>query len=180
MIDWDGNALAQNAVKLMHFPEDLEGEWTPCQADTDGDCRWSGCPQLRDAEPEWSSRHCPLDIKYRHKFADDDEQFFAECQVCNGSGLYIGRKDAPNEASVCEGCDGVGGLYSDRGKVFVGRQHRIGITKVRIGDSWMAYEDFKNTYAVTRGVVVHSATISLDEATRRDAVNATKKKLGIE
>lgn len=27
----------------------------------DGDCVWSGCPQLRDGEPKASGRHCPLD-----------------------------------------------------------------------------------------------------------------------
>lgn len=34
-----------------------------CHANRDGDCSWSGCPQLRDGEPMKSGRHCPLDIK---------------------------------------------------------------------------------------------------------------------
>jgi hypothetical protein len=33
-----------------------------CHADTDGDCTWEGCPQLRDGEPEKTGRHCPLDF----------------------------------------------------------------------------------------------------------------------
>jgi hypothetical protein len=32
-----------------------------CHADSDGDCEWHGCPQLRDGEPAKSGRHCPLD-----------------------------------------------------------------------------------------------------------------------
>lgn len=32
-----------------------------CHADRDGDCVWSGCPQLRDGEPQKTGRHCPLD-----------------------------------------------------------------------------------------------------------------------
>jgi hypothetical protein len=32
-----------------------------CQAARDGDCFFSGCPQLRDDEPNKSGRHCPLD-----------------------------------------------------------------------------------------------------------------------
>jgi hypothetical protein len=32
-----------------------------CHADRDGDCSWSGCPQLEAGEPEASGRHCPLD-----------------------------------------------------------------------------------------------------------------------
>jgi hypothetical protein len=33
-----------------------------CRANSDGECSWSDCPQLRDNEPLKSSRHCPLDI----------------------------------------------------------------------------------------------------------------------
>jgi hypothetical protein len=32
-----------------------------CHADSDGDCDWKNCPQLRDGEPRKSGRHCPLD-----------------------------------------------------------------------------------------------------------------------
>lgn len=32
-----------------------------CHADSDGDCVWEHCPQLRDGEPAASGRHCPLD-----------------------------------------------------------------------------------------------------------------------
>lgn len=31
-----------------------------CHAQSDGDCDWEGCPQLRDGEPERSGRSCPL------------------------------------------------------------------------------------------------------------------------
>jgi hypothetical protein len=39
-----------------------------CQSDDDGYCEWIGCPQLRDAEPDRSRRHCPLDC-----MRDDDD-----------------------------------------------------------------------------------------------------------
>jgi hypothetical protein len=31
-----------------------------CQASRDGDCWWSGCPQLSDNEPKATGRCCPL------------------------------------------------------------------------------------------------------------------------
>lgn len=31
-----------------------------CHAARDGECGWKDCPQLRDDEPETSSRSCPL------------------------------------------------------------------------------------------------------------------------
>lgn len=34
---------------------------TQCHSNNDGECSWSGCPQLRDGEPNASGRHCPLD-----------------------------------------------------------------------------------------------------------------------
>jgi hypothetical protein len=34
---------------------------TRCQADDDGYCEWSDCPQLREGEPARSGRHCPWD-----------------------------------------------------------------------------------------------------------------------
>jgi hypothetical protein len=30
-----------------------------CHADSDGDCHWEGCPQLKDGEPKKTSRPCP-------------------------------------------------------------------------------------------------------------------------
>ena len=36
-------------------------QFTRCQADDDGYCEWTGCPQLRDDEPKRSGRHCPWD-----------------------------------------------------------------------------------------------------------------------
>ena len=38
---------------------------------SDGDCYWPGCPQIRDGEPEKSGRHCPLDTLCDE---EDDEQ----------------------------------------------------------------------------------------------------------
>ncbi len=32
-----------------------------CQADRDGDCVWTKCPQARDGEPKRTGRHCPID-----------------------------------------------------------------------------------------------------------------------
>jgi hypothetical protein len=32
-----------------------------CMANRDGDCDWSGCPQIRDGEPRKTGRHCPRD-----------------------------------------------------------------------------------------------------------------------
>lgn len=44
-----------------------------CRASLDGECGWSGCPQLRDGEPKATGRHCPLDIGCaRCRRADDD------------------------------------------------------------------------------------------------------------
>jgi hypothetical protein len=34
-----------------------------CHADSDGDCDWCDCPQIRDGEPHKTDRHCPLDIE---------------------------------------------------------------------------------------------------------------------
>lgn len=31
-----------------------------CHSDSDGDCDWPDCPQLRDGEPEKTGRSCPL------------------------------------------------------------------------------------------------------------------------
>lgn len=31
-----------------------------CRSDSDGDCSWIGCPQIRDGEPAKSGRACPL------------------------------------------------------------------------------------------------------------------------
>jgi hypothetical protein len=36
---------------------------TRCHADDDGYCDWAKCPQLRDAEPSKTGRHCPLDVE---------------------------------------------------------------------------------------------------------------------
>jgi len=31
-----------------------------CHCDSDGDCTWAHCPQLRDGEPAKTGRSCPL------------------------------------------------------------------------------------------------------------------------
>jgi hypothetical protein len=31
-----------------------------CHSDSDGECDWPDCPQLRDGEPEKTGRSCPL------------------------------------------------------------------------------------------------------------------------
>lgn len=33
-----------------------------CHANSEGDCDWRRCPQIRDGEPEKTGRHCPRDI----------------------------------------------------------------------------------------------------------------------
>lgn len=33
---------------------------TTCQAGSDGECGWCGCPQIRDGEPQASGRSCPI------------------------------------------------------------------------------------------------------------------------
>lgn len=33
---------------------------TTCQAGSDGECDWCGCPQIRDGEPKASGRSCPI------------------------------------------------------------------------------------------------------------------------
>jgi hypothetical protein len=44
-------------TKRLVAKEEPEG----CHAHRDGECHWTGCPQLRDDEPRRSGRHCPLD-----------------------------------------------------------------------------------------------------------------------
>jgi hypothetical protein len=41
---------------------DEQPEWVKqrCHSDSDGDCDWDACPQLRDGEPRRSGRCCPL------------------------------------------------------------------------------------------------------------------------
>lgn len=36
-----------------------------CHADSDGDCNYPDCPQIKDGEPQKTGRHCPLDNKSR-------------------------------------------------------------------------------------------------------------------
>lgn len=55
LLDWgiDGLYDASRAPNL-----------TGCHAagrNSDGECNWRECPQLKDGEPDKSGRHCPLD-----------------------------------------------------------------------------------------------------------------------
>lgn len=34
---------------------------TQCRSESDGECWWGFCPQMRDEEPRATGRHCPLD-----------------------------------------------------------------------------------------------------------------------
>jgi hypothetical protein len=49
-------------VKPTQRYDTQQRRFTRCQADDDGYCDWSECPQLRDGEPACSGRHCPLDL----------------------------------------------------------------------------------------------------------------------
>ena len=50
----------------------MQGRYmTRCQADSDDDCTWEGCPQIRDGEPEKSGRHCPLDAEASRRAAEE-------------------------------------------------------------------------------------------------------------
>lgn len=44
-----------------------------CMSNSDGDCGWKGCPQLRDGEPGATGRHCPRDLESRRRLDPDDE-----------------------------------------------------------------------------------------------------------
>ena len=49
-------------VKEARIAQRIKDIGPHCQATRDdGDCDWSGCPQLRDGEPRKNGRHCPLD-----------------------------------------------------------------------------------------------------------------------
>jgi hypothetical protein len=51
---------SRHFVNLARNKLRSDGE-SRCRSDSDGDCDWPGCPQLRDGEPTRSGRHCPLD-----------------------------------------------------------------------------------------------------------------------
>lgn len=64
--------LAKVCAEAEHaLDKPLEHDWQRrvrlsrvnfCHGAKDGECSWKYCPQLRDGEPEASSRHCPLDV----------------------------------------------------------------------------------------------------------------------
>lgn len=44
-----------------------------CMSDSDGDCTWESCPQLKDGEPERSGRTCPRHVATKRRLDPDDE-----------------------------------------------------------------------------------------------------------
>jgi hypothetical protein len=55
LLDWGPDGL-YDATRATHL--------TGCHAasrNSDGDCMWRECPQLKDGEPAKTGRHCPLD-----------------------------------------------------------------------------------------------------------------------
>lgn len=50
-----------DAAEYKEIPFSIINMKEFCHADSDGDCEWSECPQLRDGEPKATGRHCPLD-----------------------------------------------------------------------------------------------------------------------
>lgn len=61
--DVGAGVLATGAKRepITRAPRLPRADYPGCHSDNDGDCTWSGCPQLRDGEPERSGRHCPRD-----------------------------------------------------------------------------------------------------------------------
>lgn len=47
--------------KAARIAETAPEEPGRCKAHRDGECHWTGCPQVRDGEPRATGRHCPLD-----------------------------------------------------------------------------------------------------------------------
>ena len=59
----DGVWEARQRLSRDYQPQNILEFVSYCHADSDGDCDWSACPQLRDNEPSHQGRHCPLDLK---------------------------------------------------------------------------------------------------------------------
>jgi hypothetical protein len=67
-----------------------------CHADSDGECTWDGCPQLRDGEPKKSGRHCPYDVEV----VSTDNHFEMP------KGLSFNVELSPEVAAQVSGVDG--------------------------------------------------------------------------
>jgi DnaJ-class molecular chaperone len=57
--------------------------------------------------------------------------FVVQCEGCNGTGLYSGMCEAPNEPVVCLRCDGTG-AYTIHYTPFTGRKRKSGVVRVHI------------------------------------------------
>ncbi|TFG98703.1 hypothetical protein E4H12_05240 [Candidatus Thorarchaeota archaeon] len=78
------------------------------------------------------------------------EKIHAECDSCNGTGLYVGFMEREGEAVVCISCGGTG-RQTISYKPYTHRKGKRGIKKVRFGTGmiidnpnggWFTYADF--------------------------------------
>jgi predicted HAD superfamily Cof-like phosphohydrolase len=59
----DGKILKPEAYSPVDLRRVLDADECYCHADSDGDCTWEHCPQLKDGEPQATGRSCPLNGK---------------------------------------------------------------------------------------------------------------------
>lgn len=69
-----------------------------CHADSDGDCNWRQCPQLRDGEPRKSGRDCPLNVESDEESAGTEITQLAEERASLLTALRIIVEDKPGAA----------------------------------------------------------------------------------
>jgi hypothetical protein len=58
----DAEQLKQGLKELRRELAAIPPRCHAAGRNSDGDCYWSQCPQLRDGEPGKTGRHCPLDV----------------------------------------------------------------------------------------------------------------------
>ena len=78
-----------------------------------------------------------------------------DCNACDGTGLYRGLWEKPNEAVVCVRCGGTG-MMKLVYREFTGRKTRLGVERIRKGGGliiddahkheWFSYEEFEKRY----------------------------------
>lgn len=78
-----------------------------------------------------------------------------DCSSCDGTGLYRGLWEKPDEAVVCVRCSG-SGMMKLVYREFVGRKERADVAKIRVGSGlivddapkheWFSYEEFKRRW----------------------------------
>lgn len=78
-----------------------------------------------------------------------------DCTACDGTGLYRGLWEKPNEAVVCVKCGGTG-MMKLVYREFTGRKTRPGVERIRKGSGliiddapkheWFSYEEFEKRY----------------------------------